>query len=159
MNTGILESSPLALYFTQDETSALIPFLKIMSFTDGQTIFTEGDEGNFLCLVAEGRVCVEKTIEGTETTMRWTVEPPGVFGEMALFDGSPRSGNARAVGNTLLYTLPIDNFVAMTEENPRLALKVSINVAKVLASLVRKTNGLIFRIASEISGRGTFNLT
>jgi CRP-like cAMP-binding protein len=63
-----------------------------------------------------------------------TVEPNGIFGEMALVDGTVRSATARA--HTECELAPIDQrtFVLMVNEAPYFAL----NVMRVMANRLRR---------------------
>ena len=63
-----------------------------------------------------------------------TVEPNGIFGEMAVVDGGARSATARA--QTACELAPIDQrtFVLMVDEAPYFAL----NVMRVMANRLRR---------------------
>ena len=60
------------------------------SFTDGEFIFREGESAEYAYVVKSGIVYITKiTARGEEVLIQ--LEPPSLFGEMALIDGSPRS--------------------------------------------------------------------
>jgi CRP/FNR family transcriptional regulator, cyclic AMP receptor protein len=58
----------------------------IRSFKQGETIFKQGDPADCMFAVVEGAVAIE-----LGSTVVEHVPPGGVFGEMALIDGLPRS--------------------------------------------------------------------
>jgi len=71
----------------------------------GEAVFREGEEGNSLYVVVEGRVKVTVSSgEGSEMVMA-TLRPPQVFGELSLVDGGRRSATAVALEPTILLGL------------------------------------------------------
>src|SRR5262245_14584302 len=63
----------------------------LQRFQSGDRIFVQDDEGKCMYVVRSGKVGILASGAVLET-----VEPNGVFGEMALIDGSPRSATAIA---------------------------------------------------------------
>ena len=54
-------------------------------------MFAEGDEGDKMYVIRSGEVEIVRDGQVVET-----LSPGGIFGEMALIDGSPRAATARA---------------------------------------------------------------
>ena len=65
------------------------------TFPAGEYIFKEGSFGSRAFVVETGEVEIVKTILGKEKVLG-TIEPGGIFGEMALIDEQPRMASARA---------------------------------------------------------------
>lgn len=87
--------------FREQKLSAMeINFLASLSrkerFDAGQTIFREGDTGEKMYVVADGRVMISKTIPGVGEEALAFLERGDYFGEMSLIDNQPRSADARA---------------------------------------------------------------
>lgn len=90
----------------------------------GQTIFLKGDEGSSMMAVLRGRVRIGvTTVEGKEVTLN-VIDTGGVFGEMALLDGKPRSADAVAVEDTLLLVVERRHFLPFVAANQDLALRL-----------------------------------
>lgn len=68
-------------------------------------IFREGDKGDAAYVVDAGSVAIVKTVEGTEMRLA-TVGLGGMFGEMAILDGSPRMAGAQALEDSILVVVP-----------------------------------------------------
>lgn len=104
---------------------------KVESFTQGQTIFEEGDLADCLYVVQEGEVDVY--LEGRVVE---TVGPGGVIGEMALVDNEPRS--ATAIARTRCRLVPVDEkgFKLYVHHTPNFALQVM----RVMAARLRRMN-------------------
>jgi CRP-like cAMP-binding protein len=66
-----------------------------LEFDGGETIFVDGDPAHWAYIIQEGAVEISVEREGRSTVID-TLEVGEIFGEMALFDDSPRSATARA---------------------------------------------------------------
>jgi len=87
--------------FTEQRLSPLeINLLASLSrekrFRPGARIFREGDPGDAMYIVLEGRVRISKQIPGVGEEALGILERGDYFGEMALIDHQPRSADARA---------------------------------------------------------------
>ncbi|MEQ1714940.1 MAG: cyclic nucleotide-binding domain-containing protein, partial [Hyphomicrobium sp.] len=75
------------------------------NYDAGQVIFSRGDPGTDLHVVVRGRVRLSVlTADGRELSFAHA-EPPSIFGELAVFDGRPRSADATAVSKVVTLTL------------------------------------------------------
>ena len=75
---------------------------------DGEVLFREGDPGDELLLIVEGRVRLSRlTMAGDELRLA-ELGPGEVVGEMAVLSPAPRSAAATAVGKTRLVHLSRD---------------------------------------------------
>ena len=85
----------------------------------GQQIFSTGDAGDVMYAVIFGEVEIIADDEVLET-----VEPGGVFGEMALVDQEPRSASAVAKTDCELVRIDENRFNLLVKFNPFFALEV-----------------------------------
>lgn len=81
------------------------PILDRRSFEAGKNIFVEGERGDAAFIVESGEVGIYKEIDG-EVVRLGTIRPGGIFGEMAVIDGSPRMAAAKAEAHTVLVRIP-----------------------------------------------------
>ncbi|HMN38644.1 MAG TPA: Crp/Fnr family transcriptional regulator [Hyphomicrobium sp.] len=111
------------MFGTLDEAgrAAVAQELREASFDTGQNIFSRGDPGTELHIVIKGRVRLSVlTSDGRELSFAH-VEPPSIFGELAVFDGRPRSADATAVNKVLTLTLSKAAFGRLLGERPQVA--------------------------------------
>lgn len=155
INKNVLEKTPLLFSLTDDELNSFTEYLKIHELKDGEILFNEGDEGNYLCIIASGGIGIAKVDSNSELKIMWELPANKVFGELALFDGQPRSGTAVAMGDTIVYTLKRDDFVSLADKEPALALKISINVIKVLSNNLRTTTTRFYKAADALEANST----
>jgi CRP-like cAMP-binding protein len=106
----------------------------VVTFSAGQTIFTEGEPGDTMYVVQEGEVDI--LIGDTKLE---TAGPGGVLGEMALINAAYRS--ASAVAKTDCKLVPIDEtrFKVIVHSTPFFA----IQVMRVMADRLRHMNELV----------------
>jgi CRP-like cAMP-binding protein len=78
------------------EINLLATLSREKRFRPGAQIFREGDLGDAMYVVLEGRVRISKQIPGVGEEALGILERGDYFGEMALIDRQPRSADARA---------------------------------------------------------------
>lgn len=105
-----------------DGRAAVAQELREVSYDAGQVIFSRGDAGAELYIVAKGRVRLSVlTADGKELSFAHA-EAPSVFGELAVFDGRPRSADATAVGKVQALSLSKAAFGRLMASTPAVAL-------------------------------------
>lgn len=101
--------------------SAVAEAVRETRFDAGQSIFARGDPGAELYIVVKGRVRLSVlTADGKELSFAHA-EAPSVFGELAVFDGRPRSADATAVGKVEALTLSKSAFHRLLSTTPAIA--------------------------------------
>jgi CRP-like cAMP-binding protein len=103
----------------------------IVSFSQGQQIFEEGETGNLMYLVKSGEVEILKKGKVIDH-----VSPGGVFGEMALIDMSPRSATARAKEDCQLIPVDEFRFLFLVQHAPYFAIQVMGVLAERIRTLM-----------------------
>ena len=86
-----------------------------------QTIFTRGDRGSHVYLVAEGRVRLSVFSSDGRLLSFKHAGAGDVFGEIAALDGGPRSADAVALTRVAVMTLAAERLNQLIESNPRVA--------------------------------------
>lgn len=98
--------------------NAVAQELRETVFEPGQAIFSRGDPGNEMYLVVRGRVRLSVlTNDGRELSFAH-VEPPSIFGDLAVFDGRPRSADATAVNKVVALSLSKAAFTRLLRQKP-----------------------------------------
>jgi len=107
-------------------------------YTDGETIFREGDPGDVMCVVQFGKVDITKRTAAGETTIA-TLGQGDIFGEMALFDKQPRSATAVASGEARVLSVDKRKFFTAISRDPTIAFR-----------LLQSMSGRIRRLDEEV---------
>jgi CRP-like cAMP-binding protein len=71
--------------------------LRICEFDSGETIFTQGEPGDRVYLIAEGTVKISVCGAVGRSSVRAVIGPTDIFGELAVFDPGPRACTATAI--------------------------------------------------------------
>jgi CRP/FNR family cyclic AMP-dependent transcriptional regulator len=93
-------------------------------FVAGDVIFAEGDKGDAMYVIRSGEVAIERGGHVMET-----LGPGGIFGEMALIDGSPRSATVRAKTDCVVAPINEKSFLFLVHETPFFAVAVMRTLA------------------------------
>jgi signal transduction histidine kinase len=86
----------------------------------GQVIFKQGDAGDGVYVVEEGRVEISATVNAEETRALSRLGAGSFFGEMAVLDGQPRSATATAIANTVVSFIPGEEMLHALGKSPEL---------------------------------------
>jgi len=131
-----------------EQLKAVAAICEEKTYKVGETIFREGDEGGSLYVVISGQVDVGlMNDESTNFTMLARYGASTAFGEMSLFDNSPRSADAVASQETLVVTLSRAPFLALTRQYPDL----SVHVITALSERLRQANTQIARLNDSMA--------
>lgn len=105
-------------------------------YEPGQTIFSSGDEGNTMFVVAEGEVEI-----WVGPVLAEVVSAGGIFGEMTLIDHQVRSADAIAQSHCKLVPVDQRRFQFLVSETPYFALQVM----SIMAQRLRHTNDRLIK--------------
>jgi small-conductance mechanosensitive channel/CRP-like cAMP-binding protein len=130
---AVLASSALLRYTQGDrqgqlmvpaeEVRALAGRVRRATYARGEVLFRQGDKGETCYVVASGRIHGGIAIEegGKPYTSEFDVEPGGLFGEMSLFTGMPRTATGTVEEEAELIEIRAEDFAVLLERNPNLA--------------------------------------
>lgn len=113
-------------------------------YEDGEVVIHQGDAGDALFVIEEGRVEIVAERDGHETVLR-TAGPGELLGEMALFEKEPRSATVRARGQARILTIDRRHFLRRISEDPTLAFRI-------MQSMARRVRELSLEVA-DLSAR------
>ena len=111
-----LSSSSLFAGLAGEELYPVAEIAQPTAVARGNVVVREGDPGDALFVVMDGRFEIKKG----EKTLR-SIERGAVFGELALLDGAPRAATIVASDDGTLLRIPREQFEALLDESPELA--------------------------------------
>jgi small-conductance mechanosensitive channel/CRP-like cAMP-binding protein len=122
------------LLVPEEEVRRLAETVVRRKYTRGEVLFRQGEKGESCFVVAAGALNGEIVYEedGKRFTSEFRVEPGGIFGEMSLFTGFPRTATGVVEEEAELLEITAENFAGLLERNPHLA--------EVMAELVSSRN-------------------
>ncbi|MBC7952407.1 MAG: SLC26A/SulP transporter family protein [Rhodospirillaceae bacterium] len=135
-----LADLPLSGNLGAAELTALAGALERRQLPKGTVLFREGEAGDTLYLLAKGHVTIRLQRPDAPAVRLASFQPGVMFGEMALLEGQPRSADAVADDDIVVYELAADRFASLSEEAPRLTHHLVLNIARELAARLRVTS-------------------
>lgn len=78
--------------------------LERRSYTDGETVFREGEHGSSAFVLQAGNIVISRNVSGEDHELA-VIGPGSIFGEMALIDDQPRMATAKVQGNATIVTI------------------------------------------------------
>jgi signal transduction histidine kinase len=98
-------------------------------------VFAEGDPGDRLYLIETGSIAISKLAEEGHEEQLSKMGEGDYFGEMAIFDGKPRSANARALTPVRLWSVGTSDFETILASNPGMVMNLFRNIIARLRSM------------------------
>jgi CRP-like cAMP-binding protein len=134
---GTLRQLSLFATLSRLELRVIDGLLHERRYQKGEIIFDEGEEGQTVYVVIEGRVLICR--QGEPETGRITeIETGVVFGELALLDDTPRALQARAAADCVLAALSRSDFETLLDTHAVIASKISLQLARQLGRQLRE---------------------
>ncbi len=115
-----IEEGPWFSRLTPGLQAAILQRAGVRRVSDGATLTTRGSTADEWCGVARGAVRVSSvSLAGKQITLTYA-EPGTWFGDIALFDGLPRTHDAHAHGDTTLLVVRRADFRSLLAEHVEL---------------------------------------
>jgi CRP/FNR family cyclic AMP-dependent transcriptional regulator len=147
---AFLKHVPLCAHLTDQELTAFSQDLRLREYSNGQAVFEQGDLGQMVSIILNGKVRVFRlTPSGLETTL--TILGTGdLVGEFAVIDQQSRSASALAIGKCAILQMSAETFSLHLRERPALAFGLN----QVLVTKLRWTAAYAETIARyDAAGR------
>jgi small-conductance mechanosensitive channel/CRP-like cAMP-binding protein len=118
----------------EDDIRDLAAVVKRAVYAKGEVLCRQGDKGRSCYIVAKGLLRGDIITEenGKKYSNEFEIGPGGIFGEMSLFTGMPRTATGTVVEEAVLLKIQADDFGPVLAKNP--------DLAEVIAELVSTRN-------------------
>jgi CRP-like cAMP-binding protein len=140
---AMLENAQMFKDLEWAQIEALAGYVQIYRAAPGAVLFREGDKGDFMCVVLEGKLEVHKEDNRRVDKTVTTIFPGRSLGEMTIVDGEPRSATAVAVAQSTLAVLTQENFMLIMRDKPALSAKLLLKIAQLISQRLRLTSGIL----------------
>jgi len=135
LKVNTLRNMPLFQHLSYVELVEVLNIAELQTFKAGEIVFREGDAGDALYLVLEGRIRIEKN--GVELAL---LGPGGHFGEMALMDKTARSADALAAYDARVMVVNRRPLFLLMRKDKEIAVKLLWCFVQVLNMRLRNTS-------------------
>ena len=137
----MMEKSRWFRGFSWEEIQSLSKYLGCYKLNKDGVVFQEGAREAFLCLIVEGQVDILKESSSNRKKLIASIGPGKTLGEMSLIDGEPRSASAIASIDSAMLVLTKESYGRLTNDAPRLAVKLLTLLAALVSQRLRQTSG------------------
>ena len=134
-----LRTKPLFKEFQEEELDALLSLLEPEYFEDRGMIVRQGDVGDCMYLVVDGRARVVHH-RGDRAVELAVFECGDFFGEIALVGHGPRSADVEAVERCALLRISQASVSALVGVYPAAGYKLLIAIGRILVERLRASN-------------------
>jgi len=125
-----------------EEMEVLVPYLEVFPYKAGQTLFEEGETGDFLAFIVSGRVQAKKHTEfkGKQIVLA-TLEKGSLVGEMSMVNpGESRTASVVALEDSEFVIVSRDSLDKLTETYPLIGIKILKGLIRILAIRLQKAD-------------------
>jgi CRP/FNR family cyclic AMP-dependent transcriptional regulator len=129
---------------TADQLLQVARSMRSRTYRKGQYVFNQGDPGDHLFVLAEGRAKLVFTSEEGEELVLATLGPPEVFGELALIDESLRSAAVQALEPTSVLTLDRASLIQLMASEPAVTDAVLRSIGQLVRRLIDHAGDMAF---------------
>jgi small-conductance mechanosensitive channel len=118
--SNVLDKVPLFNDLSKSDKGALSSKAVQHTYKMGETIFTQGDKGDSLFIIAEGAVDVylENKKQSEPRVKISTLCDPHYFGEMSLLLNEPRAATVLAACNSIIYEITQADLMTILKKHP-----------------------------------------
>jgi CRP/FNR family transcriptional regulator, cyclic AMP receptor protein len=139
--------------FSPAEVRMLAHFMDVFRAPSGAEVIREGDGGDFMLMVLEGRIEVLRRDRWNTPQLLAEVEPGRTLGEMSMIDGDARFASCVAVEPALIAVLDRESLARIIVEQPLLGAKILMELVLMLSQRLRHTSQRLLGLLDEKSQR------
>lgn len=133
-----------------EAVDTLINEMETVTFARGTTIFDEGEPGDRLYIIIDGKVKLARHAPDGRENLLSVMGPSDMFGELSIFDPGPRTSSAVCVTDVTAATMDSEMLKDWIAQHP----EISQQLLRVLARRLRRTNAsLADLIFTDVPGR------
>jgi MFS superfamily sulfate permease-like transporter len=131
---------------TPKEMATVARYLRRTEIDKGRTIFAQGESGSDLFIITSGTASAYLHQDRGADIRLTTFAPGTVFGELAILDPSPRSATVIADEALVCFALSDEDFVLLSGDAPKIAIKILANLSRALSRRLRQANRTIHQL-------------
>jgi CRP-like cAMP-binding protein len=102
---------------TREDLQTIAPLVRRVRYTDGETLFNQGDEGHSCHILASGSLAGRVLGGKNETIVEFKLEKGSLVGEMSLMLDMPRSAEVNVTSSSVLLELGPEAFRGLLSLN------------------------------------------
>ena len=131
-----------------EQLDRVAQILRPVTYAAGEEIVRKGEAGSEAFLLVEGNVeIVDFTMDGEPYVKAELLDKYQIlFGEMGLIGSDVRTATVRARTRCTCWVLAREDFLHLGDEHPQLGWLVLLEIARLLAERLKRTNEDVLRL-------------
>ena len=146
---GMLDRIQLFEDFARAEIRLLGHFLEVYRVPVGSEIIREGDAGDYMLLIIDGKVDIFKNDRDGQRKRIAIVGAGKTLGEMSMIDGEPRFSTCIAATEVTFGVLTRDNLSHIIAQQPMLGAKILMELVSMLSQRLRQTSAKLVNFLDQ----------
>lgn len=147
---GVLAATPLFRGLDRASLEGLARAGVLRHYKRDQYLWMQGDPGDYLVVVASGRVKVVVTSEGGDELVLVTLGRAESLGELAVLDARPRSASAVAAEPATVLRISRVQLHELMRSNPAVMNALMTSIGALIRRLTEQASDLVFL---DLTGR------
>lgn len=147
---------------TDDQVEKFRPILNKKEVDAGNKFIVEGDEGNSIYLLLNGKAEINQALtlsvnksdsdKREKSIMKLTDKDFPQFGEMSIFsEGDVRTANVRAQTDCTLAKIDKEDLFKICNDNPEIGFLVMRNLGRIITKNLVKANQNVLKLTTAFS--------
>ena len=155
---AVLAAHPLLRHLRPEDLRRLAATAQLIRHPRHATIFQKGDPGTSMMAIIRGRVKIcTFSNDGRELVLN-IIDQGGMFGEIALLDGRPRTADAVALEETELFVIERAQFLPFLSSSPEALARLLTVLCQRLRLTSETLEDALLREAPSRLARGLLRL-
>lgn len=137
---AFLKSTDLFKEISVEKLFQIAASLVVQNFKAGEIIISQGDAGDSMFMIIDGKVSVEVENSLGKSALMATLEAGKSFGEMSLLDSRPRSATVKAIEDCKCLKLEGEELKRLATGDPEMALELAATLSRRLRATMGQDN-------------------
>jgi len=126
-------------FLSSEEVDGVCEYLNYRSWSPGEVLMNDGEQGDFMGFVLDGKLAVKKeTSFPGRFTLIAILEKGAMVGEISAVDRGLRTATVVSMEKSEMLVLTCNNLEKMLEEKPALGVKILKRIIHVLSLRQRR---------------------
>ena len=146
----LLKSCPLFFELYDKEIEKIVKHCSVYTFSDGDVVVEDGEEGDQIFVLLDGEARVEKALpEGRITIQK--LRAGDVFGELALMGQKTRTADIVSGDISHILEIKYNDIFVLFKKEPRIFGLLLLNISRLISKRLANSNSIIVDLQEKLN--------
>jgi diguanylate cyclase (GGDEF)-like protein len=147
-SVAILQSFEILKELSSEDLEELYYMMEHLEFPAGTPVFHEGDKGDSLYIILSGSVAITVMTQDGETLELAEITGGKFFGEMSIFDNSPRSATCIPKSDSHILRLRGEDFYKYIKIRPQAGISIMHRMLSTTTGRLQATGAFLSELVT-----------